>query len=141
MVSVDMSVFIQIANFLCLIWVLNIVLYRPIRKILLERKNKVSGLEESVENFSKSAKEKDSEYDSGIKAARSKGMAEKATLIQIAEEEEKAIIAKINEKAQEDIAKVREEIAKDTEAAKNQLLKQVDMFASEIGKKILGRAV
>jgi F-type H+-transporting ATPase subunit b len=108
---------------------------------LLERKNKVSGLEESVENFSNSAKQKDSEYDSGIKAARSKGMEEKAVLIQIAEEEEKAIIAKINEKAQEDIAKVREKIAKDAEAAKNQLLKQVDMFANEIGKKILGRAV
>jgi F-type H+-transporting ATPase subunit b len=108
---------------------------------LLERKNKVSGLEESVEHFSNSAKEKDSEYDSGIKAARSKGMEEKASLIQVAEEEEKAIIAKINEKAQEDIAKVRESIAKDAEAAKVQLLKQVDTFANEIGKKILGRAV
>ena len=37
MINIDGSLFIQIANFLVLIWILNIVVYRPIRKILIER--------------------------------------------------------------------------------------------------------
>ena len=141
MVSVDISVFIQIANFLCLIWVLNIVLYRPIRNMLLERKGKVSGLESDVNSFSESAKEKDAAFYEGIKIARAKGLKEKDALIQDAEDEEKKVIAKINEKAQADLADVKSKIAKEAEAVKAQLLKQVDTFANEIGEKILGRAV
>jgi len=141
MVSVDISVFIQIANFLCLIWALNIVLYRPIRNMLFERKSKVAGLEKDVKFFSENAKEKDAEFGEGIKSARVKGLKEKESLIQKAEDEEKKVVAKINEKAQTDLANVRSKIAKDTEAVKAQLLKQVDTFANEIGRKILGRAV
>lgn len=141
MVSVDISVFMQIANFLCLIWVLNIVLYRPIRNMLLERKGKVSGLENDVNFFSESVKEKDAAFYEGIKTARVNGLKQKGAMIQEAENEEKKVIARINEKAQADIADVRSKIAKDAEAVKEQLLKQVDTFANEIGEKILGRAV
>ena len=45
MISVDVSLFIQIANFLFLIWVLNIILYRPIRGIIRQRKEKFDKLE------------------------------------------------------------------------------------------------
>jgi F-type H+-transporting ATPase subunit b len=45
MVSVDGSIVVQIVNFLVLIWILNMVLYKPIRKILLDRKEKMTGLQ------------------------------------------------------------------------------------------------
>ena len=141
MISVDSSLFIQIGNFLILIWVLNLILYRPIRKILLDRKERVAGLEKSINTFSKDAAEKDSQYQEGIRLARSRGMQEKETLVHSAEAEEKAIIARINEKAQADLAKMKEKVAKEAEAVRKELLRQVDMFANEIGKKILGRAV
>jgi len=141
MISVDSSLFIQIGNFLLLIWVLNLILYRPIRRILLERKEKVAGLEKSIDAFSKDAAEKDSRYQEGIRSARSLGMKEKETLVYSAEAEEKAIIARISEKAQADLAKMKETVAKEAEAVRKELLLQVDTFANEIGKKILGRAV
>lgn len=141
MINVDSSLFIQIGNFLLLIWVLNMILYRPIRKILLERKEKVTGLEKSIDTFSRDAAEKDGKYLEGVRSARAQGMKEKETLIHAAEAEEKAIIARINEKAQADLAKMKEKVAKEAEAVRKELLQQVDKFASEIGKKILGRAV
>ncbi|MGE0086764.1 MAG: ATP synthase F0 subunit B [Desulfococcaceae bacterium] len=141
MINVDSSLFIQIGNFLLLIWVLNMILYRPIRKILLERKEKVSGLEKSIDIFSKDAAEKDGRYMEGLRSARAKGMKEKETLVHGAEAEEKAIITRINEKAQADLSKMKEKVAKEAEAVRKELLQQVDAFANEIGKKILGRAV
>ena len=63
MVSIDESVFFQIANFLLLIWVLNIVLYRPIRNILIQRRDKVNGLEEGIQTFSMDAREKGDAFD------------------------------------------------------------------------------
>ena len=49
MVSVDGSIVLQIANFLLLIWIMNMVLYRPIRKILLERKEKMAGMQSDID--------------------------------------------------------------------------------------------
>ena len=141
MINIDGSLFIQIANFLVLIWLMNIVVYRPIRKILIERREKVNGLEEGIETRLKDAQEKDEEFAKGIREARSRGMEKKEALLQEAAAEEKQIIAKINEKAQAEMAEVRSKIADDIDAVRSSLQSQVDDFAQAIGQKILGRTV
>jgi len=141
MINVDKSVFIQIVNFLFLIWAMNVVLYKPIRKILLQRKEKISGLEQSIENYEKNALEKEDAYASGIKEARAKGQKEKEILLLSAQNEEKQLIEKINKKAQEDLVQMRNNITKDAESVRVSLQKEVDTFAAAIGQKILGRVI
>jgi len=141
MINIDGSLFIQIANFLVLIWILNIVVYRPIRKILIERREKIKGLEEGIETRLKDAQEKDEEFLRGIREARSRGMKEKEALLEEAAVQEKELIAEINEKAQAEMGDVRAKIAKDIDAVRSSLHSQVDDFAQAIGQKILGRTV
>ncbi len=141
MINVDGSVFIQIANFIFLIWVMNMILYKPIRKALLQRKEKVSGLERSIAEFSTQALDKENAFASGIKEARVNGMKEKQALIQSGSDEEKIIIENINQKAQAELAKSREKITKDAESVRISLQKELDTFVNAIGQKILGRAV
>ena len=140
MISLDGSLFIQIINFLFLIWALNVVLYKPIRKILIQRKEKITGLEQSIDVCTKDMKGKDDAFNSGLKDARAKGMREKEALIQTATDEEKMIIEKINQKAQADLAEVREKVAKDTENVRASLQEELDDIAIAISQKILGRA-
>ncbi|MBU1182828.1 MAG: ATP synthase F0 subunit B [Pseudomonadota bacterium] len=139
MIKVDVSVFMQIANFLFLIWALNIVLYKPIRKVLLERKEKVEGLEQGIENLNINAQEKEDAFTSGIKDARSKGQIEKELLLSAAQNEEKQLLEKINKKAQDDLAQMRDKIATEAENVRISLQNEVDVFANAIGQKILGR--
>jgi F-type H+-transporting ATPase subunit b len=142
LISIDpFSLSIQIGNFILLIFLLNFILYRPIRKILIQRKEKIDGLEDRIGACADEAKEKDASYLQGIKEARSKGLKEKESLMQTATDEEKAIVDKINQKAQADLTEIREKIAKDTEAVRATLSKEIDDFANAIGQKILGRAV
>lgn len=140
MVSVDASVFIQIVNFIFLVFVLNIVLYKPIRKVLIQRKEKITGLEQGIDGADRDAKEKDDAFMSGVKDARANGLKGKEILLQEASGEEKKILEKINKKAQADLAEVREKIAKDAESVGKSLHQELDVFANEIGQKILGRA-
>ena len=140
MISVDGSVLIQIVNFLLLIWVLNIILYRPIRNILIQRKEKIQGLEQAIGSCEKDVKEKDDAVLKGIKDARSNGIKAKDALLLEAAEAEKEMTAAINQKAQENLAKAQEKIERDVEAVKTSLLKEIDAFAKIIGQKILGRA-
>jgi len=132
---------IQAANFLILVFILNIVLYRPIRNILVQRKEKIEGLEQTVDNATGDLVEKETTYANGIRDARKKGMQEKDALINAASEEEKEIIAKINADALAEINAVKEKVAQEADAAREALMKEVDTFANEIGAKILGRAV
>lgn len=141
MVKIDGSAVIQIVNFILLIWIMNTVLYRPIRNMLQKRQEKVKGLESDIDRCDKDTKEKDEAYLSGVRAARAKGLKEKESMMQAASEEEKKIISRINEKAQADLVKAKEKIAKDAAAVKTALLKEVDAFAAQISQKILGRAV
>lgn len=140
MISLDGSLIIQIINFLFLIWALNVVLYKPIRKILIQRKEKITGLEQSIDASNIDIKGKDDAFISGLKEARAKGMGEKDALIQVATDEEKTIIEKINQKAQADLAEVREKVAKEAKGVRVTLQKELDDIAISISHKILGRA-
>ena len=133
------SLIIQIANFLLIIWIMNLILYRPIRNILRQRREKVEGLELSIETYNENAKEKDDAFAAGIKEARTRGLKEKETLLQAAAEEEKQIIENVNAKAQAELVAIRKKIAKDADAARASLQEKVDEFADDICQKILGR--
>jgi len=140
MISLDGSLLIQIINFLFLIWALNVVLYKPIRKILIQRNEKITGLEQNIDACNTDVKEKDDAFTQGLKEARVNGSKEKDALIQAAADEEKMIMEKINQKAQADLAEVREKVAKDAESVRASLLKELDDIAIAISHKILGRA-
>lgn len=136
----DASVIVQVGNFILLVILLNVVLYKPIRGILAQRKEKIEGLENVIESSQAKVKEKEDEFNSQIREARSEGVKIKDTLVEGASQEEKKILGDINAKAQADLAEVRGKIAKDVEGVRKALEKEVDAFATAIFEKILGRA-
>lgn len=140
MVSVDVSLFIQLANFIVLIWVLNIILYKPMRSILAQRKQKVAELEQGVETSNSEAENKRVAFDEGLKEARLKGVQEKDALLEEAAGEEKKLMDEIAQNAQAELAQVREKISSEAQDVKASLEAQVDSFADAICQKILGRA-
>ena len=141
MIKIDGSVVIQIVNFIFLIWILNIVLYKPIRKVLYQRKEKITGLEKNIETCIRDVNEKDDSITSELMSAKQKSLEELEGLLQSAEEEEKRLINSINEKAAAEMESIRKKIAEDAENVRETLQKEIDTYASEIGQKILGRAV
>jgi F-type H+-transporting ATPase subunit b len=140
MISVDASLVVQIINFIVLIFTLNMVLYKPIRKMLLCRKEKVDGLKNQIDMFCKDTREKEEAFVSGIKQARLQGLKEKQHLVEVAIEEEKQMVDSINEKAQAELDMIRKKIMKDSEDIRISLNHELDAFADAIGQKILGRA-
>jgi F-type H+-transporting ATPase subunit b len=139
MVSVDGSIVLQIVNFLLLIWIMNMVLYKPIRKILSERKEKVAGLESDIDGSAQAVKSKEEAYAAGVREARAAGQQKKEALMEAAAQEEKAIIGKINESAQAELKEVKDKIAQEVGGVKAALEEEVDAFADAIGNKIFGR--
>lgn len=141
MVDVDPSLFIQIINFLFLIWVLNIILYRPIRRILIQRKEKITGLENGINAAAANAGEKQEAFSDGIKAARIQGQKQKEVMINEASAEEKQIVDRINEKAKAELIVAKSKVAEEIGEVRKTLSAELDTFANAVCEKILGRAV
>ncbi len=136
----DISVVYQIINFLVLLFVLNLVLYKPIRNVLLERKAKIEGMQSGAEKAASDLVAGEDAYKDGLKQARSKGLKEKESFIEEASKEEKEIIDRINKKAQANLAEIKKQVADETAQARTSLEGEVEAYAKAIGEKILGRA-
>ncbi len=141
MITIDLTMPIQIANMLILIVIMNIVLYRPIRTILAEREKRISGLEKDVDEFNKNAKLRLEEFDAKLNDARTKAKTEldsvRGEALSAGAEKLAAIRKEAEGKKAEGIAQIEAQIA----AAGEELKGQVEGFATEMTTKILGRAV
>lgn len=136
----DISLVYQMINFLVLLYVLNLVLYRPIRKVLLERKAKIEGMQTGVKKAAGDLVAGEDAYKDGLKKARGEGLQKKEAFIEEASGEEKEIIDRINKKAQANLADIKKQVADETEQARKSLEGEVEAYAKAIGEKILGRA-
>lgn len=141
MIEINHSVLIQIGIFVVLVFVLNAVLYKPIREGLKKRKDKFSGLANDIETDRKKASEQEQDLAKGLLKAKNEGADKKEAIVADAAEQEKGIISEINAKAAKDLDELRAKIAGDVKAAEDTLEKEVDAFAAAIGEKILGRAL
>lgn len=141
MITIDLTMPLQIINMLLLIVILNAVLYKPIRGILAERQKKIAGLDEGINNFNKNAELRLGEFDQKLKEARikAKGEYEAARNEALSASNEK--LAGIRKEIDAEKASQLGEIGKQAAAAQAELKGQIDGFANEMAGKVLGRAV
>ncbi len=141
MITLDMTLPIQILNIMILMMVLNAILYRPVRKILAQRKEKLESLATDVENYKKNAQLRGEEFDTKLNDARRKAKAEfdeaRASAQAVGNEKLAEIRAEADKAKAEQLSTVGSEFA----AAQKELTGKLDDFATDMAGKILGRAV
>src|SRR5512136_1528647 len=115
MVDINYTVFIQLVNFLLLIWILNQVLYKPILSILDRRKEILDKAQEEVKSVQETIDRRVAAYEEKIRAAKMEAMGQKSDLQ----------------------AKLEKELA----SARELLRKQSLRISSEIAEKVLGRSI
>lgn len=137
----NVTVFIQVANFLFLLFILNILLYRPIRKILGRRSEEVNSLQETIDDFRNRSGHCAKKLEENLVGARSEGYKEKENLKNTGLDEEKGMLQEATTRAEEQIGKAKEEIARSVVDARQSLENEVAVFSKELAEKILGRSI
>jgi F-type H+-transporting ATPase subunit b len=135
------TLFIQIVNFLFLLFVLNIVFYRPIRRILNRRSEEVRGLHESIEDFREKSDQYVEDLEESYKGARGEGYEEKDKLKMAGTQMEKEILQDAISSAEAKIGKARDEIDRSMTGVRQSLEDELNSFSKELAEKILGRNV
>jgi len=138
MIDLDATVFIQMANFLITLVVLNYLLIKPIREQIAARSALTSGYAADIENFSSKASERLSGYESALADARAQADQLRETMKAEGAAKEQEILHNAQAEAQSYLQASRVETAKAAQAAMTALLSQVNGFASKAASKILG---
>jgi len=141
MLKIDYTLFIQIANFLFLLFVLNLILYRPIRSMLRQRRAEMESLEEKINDLEDEAAERAYDLEESVAGARREGSAQKENIRHAGLEAEKGMVRDATAKAGDKIDQARSEIDQKLIAARQALENELAMFSKELAEKILGRSV
>ena len=141
MLSVDQTLIIQIANFLILLFLLNIFLFKPIRGILAKRNEEESGLQSSIDDYQTRADQNEKGVEEGKVQARKEGVKEKDGLKGQGIEKEQGILQDAMSAAEEKIGNARKDVDVKMADVRKSLEDQVAVFSNELAEKILGRSV
>ena len=141
MLEIDSTLYFQIANFLILLFFLNIFLYRPIRNILAQRNKETGSLENAIKDYLEQAEQREKGIVDGTAIARKEGHTEKESLKKEGLEVEKDILNEAGASVEDRILIARKEMEKKIADAHIALEDQIASFSREVSEKILGRNI
>jgi F-type H+-transporting ATPase subunit b len=130
--------FILLLNFLGLIYVLNIILFRPLVQLFTDRENAIKGSldaaremnqkkDDAVAAVSRELKEAVGKSNEIFEASRKEGL-----------QGQKEILEGAGKQAQDLIVKAKAELKTDADNARQKLRADVEKFSDEIVKKLVG---
>ena len=141
MINLDITLVIQMINFLILLFVLNLILFRPIRKIIKERNQIVETFNSDIASLTGEAQASMEEFEEKVLEARKEGVGRVQSMKDEGEEAEVELIATTTQEVQARIEEARKKVASDIQDARTELQKQVQTFSVAVTEKILGRSI
>ena len=139
MVNINATLIAQVINFLFLVFVLAKFAYKPLAKMMEDRKNKIAGDLEAAEKAKASAEAIQKEYEEKLAAAKQ----EAAAIIENAQKAAQALqdkaVADTKAEQAKVIADAKAAIASDKKAAMDDVRAQVVDLAMAAAGKIIGQ--
>ena len=137
----DYTLLIQMVIFLSLIFVLNILLYKPILSIIERRKKQLEESENEIKLFNESVEKRVAEYEEKLKQAKIKGSELKKEIIQEGVNQAKNIVDVVRNEIPVIAREFQQKMDKEIQSAKSILDGHSNELSLEIARKVLGRPV
>lgn len=140
MITMDKTLVIQIVNMFVLMFLLNAVIYKPVRKILRDRATRFQEMHDDVTKLQENARRRQEEVDKKMTVASGKAKAAldsaRAGAQAAGDEKLAAIKAEADAEKDKQLAEVKAEIV----TAGKDLQANLEGFATAMASKILGRS-
>ncbi len=141
MIDINVSLFIQLANFIVLLVVLNVILFKPIGQIMRERQQGISAAFSDARAAQERMQNLLDQYNTSLAEAKQKATTIYNVQYQQGLDAQRDLIAAERTKSSEMLDKARVEIAAAAASARSDLRKEAERLSEEISAKLLGRAV
>ena len=139
MIDIDWTLYALIINFLLLVFLLNVVLFRPIRNALKERQAKLAAQTADINLMETESQGLDSEIKDKLAAARRDGAGSREAVKQEGAAAEATLLEEVKREVDLEWSRVEQKIKEDMARARDALKVQAQSFAQLLASKILGR--
>lgn len=139
MIDIDWTLIAQIINVLVLVFLLNVVLFRPIRKSLQDRQARLQADEAAAAQLAEQSQGIAGEIQENLTAARHQGLGQKEALRTEGAQAETSLLEKVKQEVDAEWVRVEKKIKEDIGKARKTLKGQAQSFAQTMAAKILGR--
>lgn len=137
----DYTLLIQMIIFVSLIFILNILLYKPILSIIDQRKKQLEESENEIRLFNESVEKRVAEYEEKLKQAKLKASEQKKEIIQEGANQAKNIVDVVRNEIPAIAKEFQQKMDMEVQKAKAVLDGRSKGLSLEIAQKILGRPV
>jgi F-type H+-transporting ATPase subunit b len=132
---------VLIVLFLLLILPVNVLLLRPLLKVLDERSERIDGARQRASELSERAEELLTRYRAALHEARAAAEGDRRVLVERAREEQGAFTREARAEAERDIEQARGEVISALDDARTSLRQRAEELARDAVARILGRAL
>ena len=139
MISINVTFFIQMANVLVLLFLMNLVLYRPIRRFVAQRNQFVAEQRQGIEQAEGESLAALEKFSLSVQEARKQGREKIQEIKSAAYDDEKGMLQAATDQAGKLVQVTRMTIQSDIRKAREQLSGQINALSVELAQKILGR--
>jgi F-type H+-transporting ATPase subunit b len=140
-VSLDYSLGIQIVNFLLLIFILNLLLYKPILGMIDRRKKQLENSKSEVQRLQESVEQKMAAYEEKLRQAKAAAVEQKNEIIAQGAEQAKTVIEAVRAELPGAMEHFHVQMDGEIAAARGILTDQSQKLSVEIAEKLLGRSL
>ncbi len=141
MVSIDYTIMIQAVNFLLLIFILNLLLYKPILSILEKRQKSLDDSQDEINKLNETIEKKMAEYEEKVRQAKVAAMEQKTLTLTEGSDKAKSIIDAVRAEVPKLFEQFNEKLNKEVDDARKILASQSQKTSRDIAEKVLGRSV
>ncbi len=141
MINIDYTILVQMANFLALIFILNLLLYKPILGIIDKRKKLIQDTEEEIKRLNQMVEERMAAYEEKLRVAKMEALEKKLEIMKEGAEQAKSFIDTAKGEIPGMMEKFHGEIDKEVSEARRILTDQSRVISVEIAEKLLGRSI
>ena len=141
MIELNLALIIQILNFCVLVIILNLFLYKPIRKVLADRRQVIESARSTADSVEQQVREKMALYEGRLQEAKAEAALRRTEAIGQAQAEETALLDAARSEAAASLASMRMNVARESEQARTLLEQHALALSDDICEKILGRSL
>jgi F-type H+-transporting ATPase subunit b len=140
-INLDIAFVFQLVNFLVLVLLLNVFLFKPIRKQIAERAAQINGAKQKSAAVDLEVQEKLASYEARMREIRAGAADERGVLKKEAQQQEAVILEQARAKSADALASIKAKIAQETQEAKRLLKESAESLSADICEKVLGRSL
>jgi F-type H+-transporting ATPase subunit b len=140
-VSLDYSLGIQVVNFLVLIFILNVLLYKPILDIIDKRRKRFEESEAEIKHLQAAVDQKMAAYEEELRLAKLAAVERKNEMIREGSDEARQVINAVREEIPRLMEQFQSRMAGEVAEARKVLTGRAQKLSIEIAEKVLGRSL